>query len=187
MVQSRNLELEELKSRANRLEMLLLDVDGVLTDGKIVLTGSDSETKQFDVKDGMGVTLAQKASIEVGIVTGRVSDVVRRRADELDIEKIYQGYFWKRDALEEIQETTELDPEQMAFMGDDVLDLAIMNAVGLSLSPADAHPSVRDQSDITFDSEGGHGAIREAVDYLLTLRNQRSEIYNHFSQGNYGT
>lgn len=175
----------ELTDRAEALEVFFLDVDGVFTDGSIILTGDEAETKAFDVKDGMGVTLAQRAGLEVGIITGRVSDVVRRRANELDIERVFQGHFWKDEALEDVQEDMGIEPHCMAFMGDDVLDLATMNEVGLSFAPADAHSSARRESDVTLESRGGQGAIREAVDFLLELRDQKLEVYDHFSRGVY--
>ncbi|MFB6347609.1 MAG: KdsC family phosphatase [bacterium] len=172
----------EVNELVSGLELLLLDVDGVLTDGRIILTGANSETKNFDVKDGMGITLAQRAGIDVGIVTGRVSEVVRRRAGELDIDQIYQGYSRKKKALGEITEQTDLSTSEMAFVGDDVPDLAIMNEVGLSLAPGDAHPAVRKSSLLTMESNGGDGAIREAVDYFLELREQKEKVYNSFSR-----
>jgi len=185
MVEMNELSEEELEETAESLQLLLLDVDGVFTDGSIIYSGESTETKSYDVKDGMGITMAQRAGIDVGIVTGRVSDVVRRRASELGIERVYQGYDWKDEALDTINENTSFKVDRMAFMGDDILDLAIMQEVGLSLTPGDAHQSVRDRSDLQLNAPGGRGAIREAIDYLLELRDQKEEIYNYYSRGYY--
>lgn len=176
---------DELVSRASKLELILLDVDGVFTDGSIIYSGEETETKKFNVKDGMGITLARKAGLGVGIITGRVSDVVRRRAEELDIEWIFQGYFWKDEALREITEELETERDCMAFVGDDVLDTSVMSSVGLSFAPGDAHESARACSSIVLESPGGRGAIREAVDLLLELRGEKADLYRHFSRGAY--
>lgn len=172
-----------LEAKANNLELLLLDVDGVFTDGGIILAGGDLEAKKFDVKDGMGVTLAQRAGIDVGIITGRVSEVVKRRADELDINRIYQGHFWKDEALEEILDLTDLSLDEIAFIGDDVLDICVLDQVGFSFAPSDSVNPVKEHVDYITDRCGGNGAIREAVDYLLDLRDQREEIYSYYESG----
>jgi 3-deoxy-D-manno-octulosonate 8-phosphate phosphatase (KDO 8-P phosphatase) len=160
--------------------MLLLDVDGVFTDGGIVYAGEEVEAKKFDVKDGMGIVLLQRTGLEVGIITGRVSDAVRRRANELGVEEVYQGYDEKTEALDTILEERDLSEETLGFMGDDVQDLPVLERVGLTLAPADAHPLVRERVDYVTESPGGSGAIRNAVDFLLKERNDYEEVYGQF-------
>ncbi len=176
--QHENLSKPELEERVQALELLLLDVDGVLTDGGIFLIGEDQEMKKFDVQDGMGVTLVQRAGIEVGIITGRVSGAVKKRAEELEIEKIYQGHFWKEEALEEILQ--DYEPHQLAYIGDDVLDVPVMRRVGLPLAPANALPEVKDECLQVAEKEGGAGAVRELADWLLELRGEKEEIYDYY-------
>lgn len=173
----------DLKQKARKLDLLLLDVDGVFTSGGIILAGDELEAKRFDVQDGMGITLAQDAGIEVGIITGRVSDAVRRRAKKLDIDKVYQGHFWKEEALDEILTERSLELSNMAFMGDDVLDIPVLRKVGLPFAPANAIPEVKSESVYVCENEGGNGAIREAVDFLLELQNKKTELYDYYATG----
>lgn len=171
---------ESLEERAKCLRMLLLDVDGVFTDGGIVYAGEEFEAKKFDVKDGMGIVLLQKTGLEVGIITGRISEAVRRRTDELGLDEVYQGYDDKTEALDTILEERDLDEERLAFMGDDVQDLPVLSQVGLSFAPADAHSLVRERVDHVTEQTGGSGAVRNAVDFLLNKRNDYEDVYGHF-------
>jgi len=160
--------------------MIFLDVDGVLTDGGVVLGNNGMELKRFDVQDGMGVTLAQKAGIEVGIITGRISEAVRRRTDELDVKHVYQGHFWKLEALDTIRDELDVEDEQLGYVGDDVLDIPVMTEVGFSMAPQNARPEVKQIADWVAENRGGDGAIRELVDQILELRNQKEEIYKFY-------
>lgn len=169
-----------LEEKAERLRLLLLDVDGVFTDGGIVYAGDELEAKRFDVQDGMGITLAQDAGMEVGIITGRVSEAVRRRADELGLDEVYQGHDQKLDVLNEILSNRPFEPRQLAYMGDDVLDVPVLRKVGLAFGPANVHPRVREHCDFVADKRGGSGAIREVVDYLLDLRDQTEAVYEPY-------
>lgn len=179
---SRNLTREQLEYRARELKLFLLDVDGVLTDGGIVLSGPDRESKKFDVQDGMGITLIRRAGVEVGLLTGRVSEAVRRRSEELEIDHVYQGHFWKDEALEEIVEQQGIAPEKMAYVGDDVLDLCVMKRVGLPLAPANARPEVKQPAVYVASESGGDGAVREIVDWLLELRGEKQKLYRYFAR-----
>ncbi len=160
--------------------MLFLDVDGVFTDGGIVYAGDELEAKKFDVKDGMGIVLLRQNGVEVGIITGRVSEAVRRRANELGLEEVYQGYDDKNEALDAILEERDVSQEELGFMGDDVQDLPVLGRVGVSLAPADAHSLVRDRVDYVTDRPGGSGAIRDAIDFLLEKRNDYENVYGQF-------
>lgn len=166
-----------------RLRLVLLDVDGVLTDGGLILIDDDREAKRFDVQDGMGITLAREAGLEVGILTGRRSAVVARRADELGIEHVWQGSDEKGDTLDEIVESTGWAPSSMAYMADDVQDLPVLRRVGLSIAPANARPTVRRECDVITRSPGGDGAVREALDRLLEVRGEREALYEKVARG----
>ena len=167
--------IQELAALAAGLKIILLDVDGVLTDGGIILIGGDLEAKRFDVQDGMGVNLARAAGIRVGIVTSRSSQVVERRARELGIEDLYQGVQRKPEVLELLSQKYGFDPSQIAFIGDDIQDLPIMKLVGLPIAVQNAVQQVKDGSAHVTKSSGGHGAVREAVEWLLELRGDKQK------------
>lgn len=175
------LEQDEIKRRAVGLHLLLFDVDGVMTDGGIILIGEKGEAKRFDVRDGMGVTLARAAGLKVGVITGRESTAVHRRAEELGIDEVCQGYFYKEDALNLLLEKHTLDVSQVAYVGDDVLDLPVMKRVGLPIAVCNACPEVKEHSIYVTQAPGGHGAVREVIDWLLELRGQKETVYSLFA------
>ena len=176
-------DLSDLKIRAQALEILLLDVDGVLTDGSIILSASGDDVKHFDVQDGMGVTLARAAGLKVGILTGRTSMAVQKRAEELKIDELMQGYFHKTEGLDALLEKLGISCEQIGYIGDDILDLPVMRKIGFPIAVANARPEVKKDSLHVTTALGGHGAVREAIDWLLELRGQKEEIYERFAQG----
>lgn len=151
----------------SKIQLLLLDVDGVLTDGRIVFDDQGRESKAFDVKDGHGLKLVQRAGIRVGIITGRQSPVVARRAAELGIDLVYQGAKDKRIPFREILDRLGLEPDQIAYVGDDLVDLPILLQVGFAATVADAVEEVRSRVDLVATRPGGRGAVREICDYLL--------------------
>lgn len=158
---------ETARERATRVELLLVDVDGVLTDGKIVYGPDRAEWKFFDVKDGHGIKLIQRAGIEVGIITGRKSDIVARRSGELGIEILYQGQFDKVAALWEIMEKTGMEREKIAYVGDDIVDIPVMKQVGFAATVQDAVQEVKDVAHYVAERDGGRGAVREIIEYIL--------------------
>lgn len=151
----------------SKIKLLLLDVDGVMTDGRIIYDNDGGETKAFDVKDGHGLKLLQRAGIQVGIITGRESAIVARRAAELGIELLYQGAKDKRLPFAEILEKLSLDPSEIAYVGDDVVDLPVMRQVGFSATVADAVDDIKPYVDMVTSRPGGRGAVREVCDFLL--------------------
>ena len=175
---------EELERRAKLSKLLLLDVDGVMTDGSIILSGAGDDIKHFNVQDGMGVTLARAAGLKIGILTGRSSVAVQRRAEELKMDEVCQGYFHKGEALDMLVSKYELDYEEIAYIGDDILDLPVMRKVGLPIAVANARPEVKAISLYVTTATGGHGAVREAIDWLLELRGQKEALYELFASGN---
>ena len=168
---------EDLAARALGLRIILLDVDGVLTDGGIILYGEEGEAKRFDVQDGMGITLARAAGLQVGIVTSRTSTVVQRRAKELGIEQVYQGARRKVDTLEVVLSSLALDSSQVAYMGDDIQDIPIMRRIGFPIAVQNAADEVKKCSVYVTCACGGHGAVREAIDWLLQLRGDKDNVY----------
>jgi len=151
----------------NRIKLLLLDVDGVMTDGRIIYLNDGGEAKAFDVKDGHGLKLIQRAGIQVGIITGRQSDIVARRAAELGIELVYQGAKDKMQPFMEILEKLGLEPSEVAYVGDDLVDLPVMRRVGFSATVADASDDIKPYVDLVTSRPGGRGAVREVCDFLL--------------------
>jgi 3-deoxy-D-manno-octulosonate 8-phosphate phosphatase (KDO 8-P phosphatase) len=151
----------------NRIKLLLLDVDGVMTDGRIIYLNDGGEAKAFDVKDGHGLKLIQRAGIKVGIITGRQSDIVARRAAELGIELVYQGAKDKMQPFMEILEKLGLKASEVAYVGDDLVDLPVMRLVGFSATVADASDDIKPYVDLVTSRPGGRGAVREICDFLL--------------------
>lgn len=157
----------ELRERAARIKLFLLDVDGVLTDGKLYFTNSGEEMKAFNTLDGHGIKLLQKTGVKVGIITGRTSDLVARRARDLGIGILIQGREDKWDALQDILREHPVQLDEIAFMGDDWPDLATMTRVGLALTVANAHASVAARAHWQSRERGGEGAVRSACDLLM--------------------
>src|SRR5580765_7083216 len=150
-----------LAERCGPIELIVLDVDGVLTDGQIILAGPDLEVKAFHVRDGSGLALWRNAGKRTAIISGRDSPAVARRAAELKIGVVLQGVSDKAAALQSVLATTGLKAEQAAAIGDDVPDLPMLRAVGLAIAVADACPEVRDMAHFVTQMPGGRGAVRE--------------------------
>ncbi|MDP4527473.1 3-deoxy-manno-octulosonate-8-phosphatase KdsC [Alkalimonas delamerensis] len=167
---------DSLWQRAGQVQLLICDVDGVFSDGRIYLGNQGEELKAFHTRDGFGVKALRKAGIEVAIITGRRSDIVRDRMQSLTVPYIYQGQEHKTPAFQELLEKTQLAPEQVAYIGDDLSDWEVMQKVGLSIAVADAHPYLRLQSQYVTQCPGGFGAVREAADLLLMSR----DAFNQF-------
>lgn len=163
---------QALAARCRNLRLVLSDVDGVMTDGTILLLPGGGEARAFHIRDGLGIVLARQAGLRVGILSGRSSETVARRAAELGVEIVRQGVADKAKALREIVAAEGIDPRQVAYMGDDVNDLGVMNEVGLSAAPADAPLEVRAQAFMVTDARGGRGCLREFLEAILRAREQ---------------
>ena len=161
---------EALAARCRRLRLVLSDVDGVLTDGTVLLLPGGGEAKAFHIRDGLGIVLARRAGLRVGLLSGRSSDAVTRRAGELGIEVVRQGVSDKAAVLREIVAAEGIAAHEVAYMGDDVNDLPVMTEVGLSAAPADAPLEVRAQAFMVTDARGGRGCFREFVEAILRAR-----------------
>ena len=149
------------------IKLVLLDVDGTLTDGGIYRGNNGEELKRFNVKDGYAIVNAQKLGIAFGIITGRKSELVEIRSNELKIKYLYQGISEKTVILEEIMQKTGLEKEEIAYMGDDLNDILIMKQSGLTGAPKDAADEVIQIVDFVSEKNGGSGAVREFVEYIL--------------------
>ena len=158
------------------IRLLLLDVDGVMTDGVIIYDGNGLETKTFNVKDGHGIKMLQRYGIEVGIITGRTSLVVDIRAKELGVELVYQGALKKLESYRDIKRRTGLVDSQIAYMGDDVIDVPVMKQVIFAAAPSDALIEARNAAHYVTSLAGGRGAVREVCDLILRGRGLWNEI-----------
>jgi len=167
-------------SKLKKIKLLLLDVDGVLTDGGIIYNDNGAETKVFNVKDGLGIRLLMEAGIHLGIVTGRRSNALYSRCKDLGIDLIYDGIGNKVDVLDALLEQTGVSAEEVAFIGDDLPDLALMKMIGLAIAVGDAHHSIIDNADMVTSAKGGNGAVREACEAILKAKGLWEDILEHF-------
>jgi 3-deoxy-D-manno-octulosonate 8-phosphate phosphatase (KDO 8-P phosphatase) len=166
---------EALAARCRALKLLLADVDGVMTDGTVQMLADGSEARSFHIRDGLALVLARRAGLRTGILSGRASPAVARRAAELGMSVVRQGVGRKGEVLREVLAEEELRPEEVAYIGDDVNDLPVLNAVGLSAAPADAPLEVRLQCFMVTDARGGQGCLREFVEAILRARGEWDE------------
>ncbi len=162
--------------------MIAFDVDGVMTDGGIFFVGEDQEALRFNVQDGMGVTLAHAAGLETAVITGRRSIPARRRAEQLGVKEIRQGFFWKGEALDLLVEERQIQECEIAYLGDDILDIPVLERVGMPIAVANARPEVKDVAVYVTTAAGGDGALREAVEWLLELRGQKETVIERFAR-----
>lgn len=165
-----------MNEKLKEIRMLLVDVDGVMTDGRIIYDGNGLETKFFNVKDGHGIKMLQRNGVEVGIITGRTSAVVDIRARELGISIVYQGALRKLESYDDIKLKSGLKDNQIAYMGDDIVDVPVMRRVAFSAAPADALPEVRQLADYVTTCAGGKGAVREICDMIIRARGGWDEV-----------
>ncbi len=171
---------QKVLNRAKSIRLLLLDVDGVLTDGRLYFGNNGEELKAFNIQDGLGIKLLQRNGVEVGIITGRSSALVARRAEELGIKLVIQGREDKLAALEEAlrddKENHCYEMQEIAFLGDDLPDLAVISRVGLGVAVADAHKFVAKHSHWQTSKKGGYGAVRELAELILQAKNTLDSI-----------
>jgi 3-deoxy-D-manno-octulosonate 8-phosphate phosphatase (KDO 8-P phosphatase) len=163
---------DDVRARAARIRVILLDVDGVLTDGKVQIHGDGTESKSFDIKDGIALVWAQRLGLTVGILSARASASTIQRAAQLGITLVYQGVSSKIETYDQIVGDLCVDDEQVAYMGDDVVDLAVLERVGLSTAPGDAVDEVRSCVDWVSRRHGGDGAVREMIELILRAQDR---------------
>lgn len=156
-------------SQKSTMTLLVLDVDGVMTDGKVTYTSDGAELKSFNIKDGVGIKQIQRAGIQTAIITGRVSPMVERRATELGIHHLIQGREDKLTALTELAASLSIDLKDVAYMGDDLPDIEAIANAGIGACPADAVAAVMAQADWISSLKGGEGCVREFCDHILDV------------------
>jgi 3-deoxy-D-manno-octulosonate 8-phosphate phosphatase (KDO 8-P phosphatase) len=177
----RSEEWRRLLPKAAQVRLLLLDVDGVLTDGTIIYTPDGGESKGFNTQDGFGLRMLMEVGVEVGLITARKSEAVTRRAADLHLKHVYQGVGGKFQVYEDILRQTGLRPPETAYMGDDWLDLPLLARVGLAVAPANAVAEVRQRVHFVTSRPGGKGAVRELCELLLESRGELSALLRKYS------
>ena len=169
-----------LLARARRIRLLLLDVDGVLTDGQVTIHSDGSESKAFAIRDGIALIWAQRAGIRVGFLSARLSPTTPVRAAQLGITLVYHGVSSKRATYERILAEVGLRDDEVAYMGDDLVDLAVLARVGLATAPGDAVPDVRARAHWVASAGGGRGAVRELCEWLLRAQGQWDRVIDGY-------
>jgi 3-deoxy-D-manno-octulosonate 8-phosphate phosphatase (KDO 8-P phosphatase) len=173
-------DLTSLERRAARIKLLLMDCDGVLTDGRLWLTDDDDEQKSFNTHDGLGLSLLHRAGLRSGIITGRSSAAVTRRARELGIEFVHQGHPDKIAAFEAVLEQAGLEEEEVAFVGDDLPDIPLMKRSELAVAVADAVEETRSVAHYVTRARGGRGAIREVIEVILKSQGRWNDLLDEY-------
>lgn len=174
------LSTETLTASLQKIKLLALDVDGVLTDGTIYISPAGEVFKGFNAKDGMGISCALRNNLQIAVITGRQSPIVERRCEELGIKLFMQGVKDKRLALQQMAQKLGLTREEIAYMGDDLNDIPAFKASGLSLAPADGSIEVLAVADIITKAKGGRGAVREAITMILAAQDNWEQIVNSY-------
>jgi len=172
--------MDSLLRKAKKIRLLLLDVDGILTDGRILYNEKGQEIKWFHVQDGQGIRWLLREGIEVGFLSGRSSRAVEMRAEELGVSFLFQGIKDKTKIFEKLLQKTKLDPEQVSFMGDDFMDLPLLKKVGLSISVSNGHPLVQKKVDYVTRAAGGLGAVREVSELIFRAQGKWDSILRDY-------
>ncbi|MFW6160433.1 MAG: KdsC family phosphatase [Acidobacteriota bacterium] len=170
------------EQKAQRIKMILMDVDGTLTDGSLLLLSAGEELKSYNVRDGMGILIASLAGLKTGIITGKISEPLKKRAEKLKILELHQGILDKKSILLDICQRHALEPEDIAYIGDDLGDLDIMEAVGFSGAVGDAHPKVIKQCHYQCSKPGGKGAVREFIEFIINAQGKWNLIEEKISE-----
>jgi YrbI family 3-deoxy-D-manno-octulosonate 8-phosphate phosphatase len=165
----------------DKIQLILSDVDGVLTDGGIVFDNQGIETKRFNIRDGLGIKLWQKAGFRFGFLTARSSHIVKLRASELGVDLLRQGFEDKLPSAKKVIEELQLETDQICYIGDDLPDLPVMRFVGWSVAVADAVQEVRDAADYVTERRGGEGAVREAIEGILRSKGLWEDLIRRYT------
>jgi 3-deoxy-D-manno-octulosonate 8-phosphate phosphatase (KDO 8-P phosphatase) len=175
-------DLASIERRASRIKLLLMDCDGVLTDGTLMLLENGDEQKKFNVRDGQGIVLLHRAGLKCGIISGRTSSFVRRRAQDLgmDLEVVRQGSLDKIKDFNELLAQQEIGPNEVAFIGDDVTDIPLMQRVEFSAAVADAVAETRSVAHYITQAPGGHGAVREVAEVILKAQGRWTSLMQRY-------
>ena len=169
-----------MRGKLENIKVLVMDVDGVLTDGRIIMDGNGVETKNFDVQDGLGIVFAQMAGLKTAIISARYSDVTAHRAKDLKIDKVFCGVYPKTAAYEQMIKDFGVSDQEVCFVGDDLADLVILKRVGFAVAVANAVFEVKQAADYVTTKFGGKGAVRETVEHILKAQGKWGpELYEH--------
>ena len=168
--------MKSLKNKAKKIKLLLLDVDGVLTDGRIIYSEKGDECKEFSISDGLGVVLFKRTGLKCAIVTAKDSKIVRKRAKVLGIDKVYGDYHYKIKALPLILRDFKVRKDEICFLGDELIDIPLLKRVGLSVGVRNSCKEVRKVVDYITKKSGGNGAVREVVEILLKSQNKWKKV-----------
>lgn len=171
---------QDIIDRARKIKLLILDCDGVLTDGRIIMLPDSDETKAFDVKDGHGIVMAQRAGLRIAIISGRKSSVVRARAKELGVGRLYEMAWVKTEPYEKILAEEGLADEEVCYVGDDVVDIPLLRRSGLGVAVADAVEETKQHSHIVTTRGGGRGAVREVIEFILRAQDKWEEAMTRY-------
>ncbi len=166
----------DIKEKAKRIKFLILDVDGVLTDGKIIYDSEGKEMKFFNVLDGLGIVLLRRAGIKTAIVTAKTSKVVMRRSKDMQVFKVYQNIPKKEKTYKKILKKFKLTDSQVCFIGDELIDLPVLNRAGFSVAVSNAVPEVKRKADYITKRSGGEGAVREVIEIILKSQKKWNKI-----------
>ncbi len=182
MAQNKPVQLldERLIARAKQIRLLLLDVDGVLTDGTLILSSQNEESKGFNTQDGFGIRLLQEAGVEVGVITARSSAVVTARCENLNMKYVYQGNSDKLQAYNDILKKSKVKPFEIGYMGDDWLDFILLKRVGFAAAPANAVSEVKAAVHYITSQSGGRGAVREVCDVILQAKGVQQQLLQSY-------
>ncbi len=173
-------ETPDIGARAQRIKLLLMDCDGVLTDGRLWLMADSDEQKTFHARDGQGISLCHHAGLKTGIISGRTSSAVERRAQDLKMSYVRQYAKDKVKALDEILAAAGVTADECAYIGDDVADIPVMQRVALAVAVADAVPETKQAAHYVTGLKGGHGAVREVCDLILKAQGKWDEVMKRF-------
>jgi len=168
--------IQDILAKAALIKLVIFDVDGVLTDGRLYIDNNGNESKAFFSRDGLGMKLIQKTDITLAVITGRTSELVLHRMKNLGITHIHQGQIDKLPAFELLKSELQLQSSQVAFVGDDIIDLPVMKQVGLSIAVQDAHPSVMEHAHWQTPNAGGRGAARDVCDLIMKAQGTLADI-----------
>jgi 3-deoxy-D-manno-octulosonate 8-phosphate phosphatase (KDO 8-P phosphatase) len=171
-----------LLERARKTRLLIMDVDGVLTDGRIIQDGHGHELKVFDVKDGHGIIMAHRAKLRTALISGRESETITRRAEELGIELVFQKIWNKLEVYEKILGDTELTHDEVAYIGDDLIDIPLLRRVGLAVAVADAVDEVKAAAHLITQRPGGQGAVREVIELILRAQDHWDNLIERYTK-----
>jgi len=171
---------QEAQTKAKKIKLLILDVDGVLTDGCLFYGATGEAYKAFHVHDGLGIKLLQQNGVKVAIITSRSSDIVKQRMQDLGVAHVYQGQKEKLPAFKDLIQQLKLTADQVAYAGDDLPDLPVLKKVGLSIAVANAHPLVSQEAMLLTKTTGGKGAVREICEFILQAQGKLDSVYQHY-------